>query len=103
DAEVATLMQHKGGAISTTVSALDLAGPNLAYVYGSTGRIEIAPTWYTPTSFKVIDHAGAIIEEFSADVPSRGMQFQAFEMERLLSPRSGPEPFCSHYSPVFLE
>ncbi|TCL62895.1 Gfo/Idh/MocA family oxidoreductase, partial [Rhizobium sp. BK251] len=89
DAEVATLMRHEGGTISTTVSALDLAGPNPAYVYGAQGRIEIASTWYTPTSFKVIDHAGTILEEFEVGVPSRGMQFQAFEMERLV--REGKE------------
>lgn len=89
DAEVATLMQHKGGTISTTVSALDLAGPNLAYVYGSKGHIEIASTWYIPTSFKVMDHSGSILEEFAVEVPSRGMQFQAFEMERLA--REGTE------------
>jgi predicted dehydrogenase len=89
DAQVATVMQHKGGTISTTVSALDLAGENIAYVYGSKGRIEIASTWYIPTSFKVIDHTGSIIEEFAVEVSSRGMQFQAFEMERLV--REGGE------------
>lgn len=85
DAEVATLMRHEGGTMSTTVSALDLAGQNLAYVHGSKGRIEIASTWYVPTSFKVIDHSGSIIEEFAVEVPSRGMQFQALEVERLVN------------------
>ncbi|WP_438754163.1 Gfo/Idh/MocA family protein [Pararhizobium sp. O133] len=87
DAEVATLMQHKGGAISNTVSALDCAGPNVAVVYGTKARIEIASVWYAPTSFRVIDQQGAVIEEFTETVEGRGMQFQAFEMETLV--RSG--------------
>jgi predicted dehydrogenase len=84
DAEIATMMQHEGGAISTTVSALDCAGPNVAVVYGSKARIEIASVWYSPTSFRVVDYQGKVIEEFFESVPERGMQFQAFEMERLV-------------------
>jgi predicted dehydrogenase len=87
DGEIATLMQHKGGAISTTVSALDCAGPNVAVVYGTKARIEIASVWYSPTSFRVLDQKGAVLEEFSEAVSDRGMQFQAFEMEYLV--RSG--------------
>ncbi len=37
-----------------------------------------------PTTFQVITHEGDIIETFSEEVPHRGMQFQAFEMERLV-------------------
>src|ERR1700712_5349126 len=64
DAEIATLMQHAGGAISTTVSALDCAGPNVAIVYGSKARIEIATVWYSPSSLRVVDHQGEVLEEF---------------------------------------
>jgi len=89
DAEVATVMHHQGGAISTTASALDCAGPNVAIVYGSKARIEIASVWYEPSSFKVIDHQGALLEEFSEEAAGRGMQFQAHEMQKLV--RSGTE------------
>ncbi len=84
DAEIATVMQHQGGAISTTVSTLDALGPNVALIYGTRARIEISTTWYMPTTFQVITHEGDIIETFSEEVPHRGMQFQAFEMERLV-------------------
>ncbi|CZT37206.1 Gfo/Idh/MocA family protein [Rhizobium sp. 9140] len=87
DAEVSTVMQHANAAISMTTSALDCAGPNTAVIYGSKARIEIASVWYSPTSFRVIDHEGAILEAFTETVSGRGMQFQAFEMERLV--RSG--------------
>ncbi|MBO9123709.1 MULTISPECIES: Gfo/Idh/MocA family protein [unclassified Rhizobium] len=85
DAEIETLMKHAGGAISTTASALDSAGPNAATVYGSKARIEIAPVWYTPTSFKVVDQQGTVIETFDEPVEGRGMQYQALEMERLVA------------------
>jgi predicted dehydrogenase len=84
DAEIATVMQHEGGAISTTVSSLDCAGPNVAFIYGSKARIEIATIWYIPTSFEVVDYEGKVLEQFSQPVSERGMQFQAFEMESLV-------------------
>lgn len=84
DAETATIMHHENGAISTTVSALDCTGVNQAVINGSEARIVIDPVWYTPTSFRLEDYAGNIIEEFNQTVDGRGMQFQAFEMERLI-------------------
>lgn len=87
DAEVATVMEHRNGAISTTASSLDCAGPNTAVIYGTKARIEIASVWYSPTSFRVINYKGEVLEEFVETVAGRGMQFQAFEMERLV--RSG--------------
>lgn len=84
DAEVAVITEHDGGAISTSVAALDVAGPNGAMIYGSKARIEIAAIWYTPTSFRVIDQKGEVLEDYDLAVDSRGMQFQAFEMERLV-------------------
>jgi len=82
DAEIATLMQHAGGAISTTVSALDSAGANTAVIYGSKARITIDDVWYAPTSFRVEDHQGNVLEDYNQPVASRGMQFQAFDMEK---------------------
>lgn len=84
DAEIAITMKHADDAISTSVSALDCAGPNEAVIYGSKARIEIDGIWYIPTGFTVIDYQGNVIETFEEAVESRGMQFQAFEMERLV-------------------
>ena len=87
DAEIAIVMKHQNDAISTSVSALDCAGANTATVYGTKARVEIDGIWYTPTSFRVVDYNGEVLEAFSEPVESRGMQFQAFEMEELI--RSG--------------
>ena len=84
DAEVATMFRHAGGAISTTISSSDNGGPNVAMILGTKARIEIASTWYVPTSFRLIGRDDKGIEEYRSDVPGRGMQFQADEMERLV-------------------
>jgi len=88
DAEVATMMRHAKGAMSTTISTSDNPGPNLATILGSKARIEIGEVgnaFYVPTSFRVIDANDKVIEEYHSDVPGRGMQFQARELERLVA------------------
>jgi predicted dehydrogenase len=84
DAEVATIFRHAGGAISTTISSSDNGGPNVAIILGTKARIEIATTWYMPTSFRVVDREETLILEYSSAVEGRGMQYQAEEVERLV-------------------
>jgi len=84
DAEIATIFRHAGGAMSTTISTSDNGGPNVAVVLGTEARIEFAATWYIPTSFRVIDRHEKVLETFSSEVPGRGMQYQADEIERLV-------------------
>jgi predicted dehydrogenase len=85
DAEVATIFRHAGGAMSTTISSSDNGGPNVALILGTEARIEIASTWYMPTSFRVIDRNEKVISEYSSSVAGRGMQYQADEIERLVA------------------
>jgi predicted dehydrogenase len=85
DAQVATIFHYDSGAIATTLSSSDSAGPNRAAVVGTRGRIEIDGVWYAPTTFRVLDTAGAVIETFDGAVQGRGMQFQADEVERLVT------------------
>ncbi len=85
DAEVATLFRHGGGAMSTTISSSDNAGRNVASILGTEARIDIDATWYAPTSFRLLDSADQVIESYVSDVPGRGMQFQADEIERLVA------------------
>ena len=85
DAQVATLFHYASGAIATTLSSSDSAGPNRASVVGTTGRIDIDRVWYSPTTFRVYDNANTVIETFSSTVAGRGMQFQADEAERLIA------------------
>ncbi|MCR2825267.1 Gfo/Idh/MocA family protein [Microbacterium sp. zg.Y909] len=85
DAEVATVMTHAGGAVSSTVSSSRAAGPNTAHVVGTAGRIDIDRTWYAPTTFRLTAPDGTVREEFVSDIDGRGMQYQALAAERLIA------------------
>lgn len=85
DRQVATVFTYASGAVATTLSSSDSAGPNRAAVVGTKGRIEIDRTWYAPTTFRVHDNDNTVIETFDGAVPGRGMQFQAAEVERLIA------------------
>lgn len=87
DRQVATVFGYASGAMATTLSSSDSAGPNRAAIVGTRGRIEIDRTWYCPTSFRVFDNDNHVVEVFDGSVTGRGMQYQAAEMERLV--RSG--------------
>ncbi len=63
-------MEHRDGAISTTASSLDCAGPNTAVIYGTKARIEIASVWYSPTSFRVINYKGRFSRNLSRRFPA---------------------------------
>jgi len=84
-AEVATIFRHSGGGLSTTISSSNNAGRNVATILGTEARIDIDATWYAPTSFRVIDSQDKVIESYVSDVPGRGTQFQADEIERLVA------------------
>ncbi|RKE58405.1 Gfo/Idh/MocA family protein [Microbacterium sp. AG238] len=85
DAEVATVMTHPSGAISTTVSSSRGAGPNTAHIVGSEARIEVSGVWYAATDFRVVSHDGTVLEEYRSEIEGRGMQFQALEAEALIA------------------
>ncbi|MFS0895703.1 Gfo/Idh/MocA family protein [Microbacterium sp. 179-I 3D3 NHS] len=84
DAEVATVMTHEGGAISTSLSSSRAAGPNAASIIGTKARIDIDRVWYSPTSFRVVLTDGTVHEEYISEVDGRGMQYQALNAERLV-------------------
>lgn len=85
DAQVATIFHYPSGAVATTLSSSDSAGPNRASVVGTKGRIDIDRVWYAPTTFRVYDNENTVIETFDGAVEGRGMQFQAEEAERLIA------------------
>lgn len=88
DSEVATVMTHEGGAISTSLSSSRAAGPNTAVILGTKARIEIERFWWAPSVVRVIDPQGEVIEEFdgrpASEADGRGMQHEALAAERLV-------------------
>ncbi|MBW8762932.1 MAG: Gfo/Idh/MocA family oxidoreductase [Microbacterium sp.] len=86
DAEVATVMTHRTGAVSTTLSSSRGAGPNAASIVGTEARIDIDRVWYSPTTFRVTLPDGTVVEEFASDeVAGRGMEYQALAAERYIA------------------
>ncbi|HKP05671.1 MAG TPA: Gfo/Idh/MocA family oxidoreductase [Microbacterium sp.] len=85
DTEVATIMTHTSGALSTSISASRGAGPNTAAIIGTDARIDIDSVWYSATSFRLVGPGGAVLEEFHSDIEGRGMQYQALAAERYLA------------------
>ena len=86
DADVATVLRHAGGALSTSFSSSETRGPNTAVVLGTQGRLELDPVWYTPTVVTLRGPpAATVVERFDRPVTGRGMQYQAAELERLVA------------------
>ena len=84
DTEVATIMRHEEGRLSTSYSSLVSRSRNTAQVLGTAGRIEIGSVWYTPASVAVYDAENQLVDTFEQPVSGRGMQYQATEMEQLI-------------------
>ncbi|MET0798630.1 MAG: Gfo/Idh/MocA family oxidoreductase [Rhodococcus sp. (in: high G+C Gram-positive bacteria)] len=84
DSSVATVLTHKGGAISTSFSSMETRGPNRATILGTEGRLELADTWYAPTSVSLYDSRNELVDVYNSPVSGRGMQYQAAEVERLI-------------------
>jgi predicted dehydrogenase len=84
DRQTAILFGYAGGQQAVLHTALDTAGPNTASVIGTEGWIALRDTFYAPTNFTVFDSAGDVVEEYVDSVEQRGMQFQAWEAERLI-------------------
>ncbi|MGV9769452.1 Gfo/Idh/MocA family protein [Microbacterium sp. NPDC003461] len=85
DTEVATIMTHAGGALSTTLSSSRAAGPTTAHIIGTEARIDIDRAFYGPTSFRLTDTSGEVLETYESRIEGRGMQFEALAAERLVA------------------
>lgn len=85
DSEVATVMTHENGAISTSLSSSRAAGPNAAAIVGTDARIDIDRVFYAATSFRVTTPDGTVVEEYTTNIDGRGMQFEALAAERLVA------------------
>lgn len=85
DRQTAMIFEYPDGQQAVLHCALDTAGPNRAAVIGTAGSIEVDPVWYTPTGFTRYDDGGNVVERFDEPVSGRGMQYQAWELERLVA------------------
>ena len=82
DRQTAILLGYANGAQAVLHTALDTVGPNTASVVGTEGWVRIDTVFYNPTSFTVFNTAGEVVETFDEVVSNRGMQYEAWELER---------------------
>jgi len=89
DDSVTVILGYEGGRRAVTHSAKNLRGQNRAVVVGTTARIEIDPLWYNATGFTVFGNDDEVIERFTYPIKTRGMEYQALEIERLVKEGKG--------------
>ncbi|WP_105567248.1 Gfo/Idh/MocA family protein [Microbacterium halophytorum] len=85
DTDVAVVMSHESGAISTSVSTSRAAGLNTAHILGTTARIDIESYWLAQATFTVTATDGTVLERFEERIDGRGMQMQAIAAERAVA------------------
>ncbi|HYG93894.1 MAG TPA: Gfo/Idh/MocA family oxidoreductase [Nocardioides sp.] len=85
DEAVSTTLRHRDGGLSTSFSSSTTRGPNVATVLGTEGRIDLEAVWYSPTTVVVRDDRGRELDRFDGRVSGRGMQYQAAELERVVT------------------
>lgn len=83
DRQTAIILGYQSGEQALLHAQLDARGPSTAAIIGTEARIQIDPVWYMPTSFSLVDPSDAVVERFDEKVSGRGMQYQAYELERL--------------------
>ena len=85
DRQTSIILGFDGGRQAVLHTALDISGPNTATVVGTAGRIQFDAVWYMPTTVTVFDASGRVVERIEPEGTSRGMQYQAAELERLVA------------------
>lgn len=95
DQRVSMALDWAGGQQAALHTDMLARGPNRAAVIGSVARAEIDPVWYNQTSFTVFDRDGVALRRYEDKVPGRGMQYEAFEVERCVRAGLTESPIMS--------
>ena len=84
DGQTSIILEYKSGA-QAILNATNLAAtPNRALIVGRDARIEIDRTFYTPTTFRVINHKDEIIDGWDKRYSGHGLREEAIEFARCL-------------------
>jgi predicted dehydrogenase len=84
DTQMGLVLSHADGAQSVIHFALDVRSPNTASIIGDDGRIDVDATFYTPTTFRLRDRDGAVVEEFDAREELAGYHHEARAFEQMI-------------------
>jgi predicted dehydrogenase len=84
DAQTSMIFQYDGGAHAVlTTTSYALTG-NAAAINGTRARLELAGTFYRPTTFRVIGRDDVVLESYDTLAEGNGLRFQAAEVGRCL-------------------
>lgn len=97
DAAVAMLLEHGPGRSSLGYTSMVNTGPNNACLYGTDGHVEIDPVFYSWASMTRFapGRPAVAAERFEPTLTSRGMHFQALEVERCVAEGLTESPLCT--------
>ncbi|WP_082687758.1 Gfo/Idh/MocA family protein [Curtobacterium oceanosedimentum] len=85
DTQMGVVLTHEGGAQSMLHFGLDLRSPNTASVIGEDGRIDLDDTWYTPTTWRLRDRDGTVVEEYDSREELTGYAHEARAFEAMVT------------------
>ena len=96
DAQDTVIFEYSDGRQATLTTALNASGPVSATVLGTQGSIQIDAPFFTQVGYKRFSPMGELQDEFKVTPVSRGMQFQAAELERLIQAGQRQSPILSN-------
>ena len=85
DTQMGVVLTHEDGAQSMVHFGLDLRSPNAASIIGEDGRIDLDDTWYTPTTWRLRDRDGAVLEEYDSREQLTGYAHEARAFEEMVT------------------
>lgn len=85
DTQMGLVLTHDGGTQSVLHFGLDLASPNTASVIGEDGRIDLDSTWFGPTTWRLRDREGVVVEEFDSREELTGYAHEARAFESMVT------------------
>ncbi len=85
DTQMGVVLTHDGGTQSMLHFGLDLRSPNTASIIGEDGRIDLDDTWYTPTTWRLRDRDGTVVEEYDAREELTGYAHEARAFEAMVT------------------
>ncbi len=85
DKNVSMIFDYPTGQQALLHCSMDSAGAISATILGTQGRIEVDAPFFEQVGYKRYNQDLELAAEFKVDAVGRGMQFQAFELERLVA------------------
>jgi predicted dehydrogenase len=96
DAQDTVIFEYSDGRQATLTTALNSSGSVSATVLGTQGSIQLDTPFFTQVGYKRFSPMGELLDEFKVTPVSRGMQFQAAELERLIEAGERQSPILSN-------